>query len=75
MLLGGEKRICGREKSIMRGLISILMLAFLAGSAFADINETTSRSIRTDYFCKMATQPNLKPNFNEMDAFRIDKGN
>ena len=59
----------------MKLLSSILILVFLVGTAVADINETTSRSVRTDYFCKMATQPNLKPNFNEMDAFRIDKGN
>ncbi len=59
----------------MKLLSSILMLVFLAGTAVANINETTSRSVRTDYFCKMATEPNLKPNFNEMDAFRIDKGN
>ena len=59
----------------MKLLSSILILVFLAGTTVADVNETTSRSVRTDYFCKMATQPNLKPNFNEMDAFRIDKGN
>ena len=59
----------------MKLLSSILMLVFLASTTVADINETTSRSVRTDYFCKIATQPNLKPNFNEMDAFRIDKGN
>ena len=59
------------------GTIIILVCILLAGvnQAMADINETTNRSVRTDYFCKMATQPNLKPNFNEMDAFRIDKGN
>ena len=63
------------KENKMKLLSSILILVFLVGTAVADINETTSRSVRTDYFCKMATQPNLKPNFNEMDAFRIDKGN
>lgn len=40
---------------------------------FTNINDSASRTKRTDYACKMATTPGLKPNFNEMDAFRIEK--
>ncbi len=63
--------------TFFRTLLMFVFVFSLVGvsRSYADINETTSRSVRTDYFCKIATQPNLKPNFNEMDAFRIDKGN
>ena len=64
-----------KKENKMKLLSSGLILSSLASTAFADINEITSRSVRTDYFCNMAAQPNFKPNFNEMDAFRIDKGN
>ena len=57
------------------------MLAVLAGQATADeesvqqINSTTDRSLRTQYMCRVATEPGVKPDFAGMDNIRVDSIN
>ena len=59
----------------MRLIASTCFITLLAAiPVAADINETTSRFLRTDYMCRVATENGLKPVPAGLDHFRMSVG-
>lgn len=51
-----------------------LLVLLTATPVAADVNETTSRYLRTDYMCRVATENGLKPVPAALDHFRMSNG-
>ena len=59
----------------MRISVTVFAISSLAASlGMADINETTSRYLRTEYMCRVATEDGLKPVPAGLDHFRMTPG-
>ena len=62
----------GQYRYVMKLLAYILfILAISAQAVTAEINETTSRHLRTEYMCRVAMENGLKPVPAELDHFRL----
>ena len=61
----------------MRTLHFLLFTVFICQNSFAvaDINETTSRYIRTNIMCEVATKPGYKPRFTGRDNIIVSEVN
>ena len=61
----------------MRVIYFLLFTVFISQNSFAlaDINETTSRYIRTNTMCDVATKPGYKPRFTGRDNIIVSEVN